>query len=498
MARQLTTKAQVNGYRFLLSRLEHALVRRDARMLHDPMRSQLRALALGTVMAVLLLAGFGVWGLIRPQGSVGDASILLSKNSGGLYVLVDGTLHPALNLASARLISGSDRSPKSVADSKLAGYPRGPLLGIPGAPAALPGSAHPGLSTWSVCDEHGGASGAAGRLSVLADPPVTGDRIARATGTDAVLVSAGDATFLVYQVRRGEQVTPVRAEVDTGDIAVMRAFGLEGAVPRPVNVGLLNTLPEVDPLRMPRIDGGGNSAAVSVPGVRVGSVVKTFGVTGRLTYYAVLADAVQPIGEATAEMLRLADPTSSAEVMVLTPASISSVARTAVLPVTEFPQRPPHLVSGSVAPVLCTVWSRTSGDPHARTELLLGRVLPLPDGARTVALAGGDGPGPRVDAVYVRPGSGEYVRVTGDEPDSARAESRFYLSDSGIRFGVPDPATGQILGLGESPAPVPWSAATLLAAGPTLSRHAALVAHDTIAANAAGVSIPDPGAAQPR
>ncbi|MBF6247361.1 type VII secretion protein EccB, partial [Nocardia elegans] len=40
MPAQLTTKAQVNGYRFLLRRLDHALVRRDVRMLHDPMRSQ--------------------------------------------------------------------------------------------------------------------------------------------------------------------------------------------------------------------------------------------------------------------------------------------------------------------------------------------------------------------------------------------------------------------------------------------------------------------------
>ena len=102
MARQLTTKAQVNGYRFLLSRLEHALVRRDARMLHDPMRSQMRALVLGTVLALLALAGFGIWGLVKPQGSVGKSAILVSKNSGGLFVVIDETLHPVLNLASAR------------------------------------------------------------------------------------------------------------------------------------------------------------------------------------------------------------------------------------------------------------------------------------------------------------------------------------------------------------------------------------------------------------
>lgn len=101
MARQLTTKAQVNGYRFLLKRLEHALVRRDVRMLHDPMRSQLQALIVGTVLGLLVLGGCGIWGLIRPQGSVGDAKIVISKSTGSMYVIVEDTLHPVLNLASA-------------------------------------------------------------------------------------------------------------------------------------------------------------------------------------------------------------------------------------------------------------------------------------------------------------------------------------------------------------------------------------------------------------
>ena len=42
-----TTRWQVSGYRFLVRRMEHALVRRDVRMLHDPMRSQSRAYAAG-------------------------------------------------------------------------------------------------------------------------------------------------------------------------------------------------------------------------------------------------------------------------------------------------------------------------------------------------------------------------------------------------------------------------------------------------------------------
>jgi hypothetical protein len=40
MAGQPTTRLHVSGYRFLVRRMEHALLRGDIRMLHDPMRAQ--------------------------------------------------------------------------------------------------------------------------------------------------------------------------------------------------------------------------------------------------------------------------------------------------------------------------------------------------------------------------------------------------------------------------------------------------------------------------
>ncbi|QTI67838.1 type VII secretion protein EccB [Gordonia polyisoprenivorans] len=499
MARQLTTKAQVNGYRFLLSRLEHALVRRDARMLHDPMRSQMRALVLGTVLALLALAGFGIWGLVKPQGSVGKSAILVSKNSGGLFVVIDETLHPVLNLASARLIVGDDAAPTSVSDRKLSGYPRGALLGIPGAPAGLPGSAHPGTSTWSVCDRIADRQPAGRtdgphsvRLAVIGERPVLGDRFRTGAPDDAVLASDGRSTFLLYTLRRGDRSMPVRAEVDTADPAVMRAFGLEGATVRSVSTGLLNSVPEVAPLRVPDLATTG-VPVISAPGVRTGSVVRTVGIDGAAHYYAVLSGAVQPVGAATAEMLRLAEDGGAAEVMTVAPAVVNAVPHTATtLPVGEFPSRPPHLVDVSAAPTLCTTWDRGADDPHAATSMLFGRGLPIVSSQRPVALASADGSGPGIDEVFLRPGSGEYLRVTGNEPDSTRSESLFYLNDSGIRFGVADVATGRILGLGDAPALAPWSVVSLLTPGPTLSRHDALVAHDAIAADPAGAPVAVP------
>ncbi|MFT4124922.1 MAG: type VII secretion protein EccB [Gordonia sp. (in: high G+C Gram-positive bacteria)] len=491
MVRQLTTRAQVNGYRFLLRRLEHALVRRDVRLLHDPMRAQMRALAIGTVLTMVALAGFGIWGLIRPQGSVGDAHILVSKDSGGLYVLVDDVVHPVLNLASARLITGTDERPRSVADSRLAGYPRGPLLGIPGAPVGIAPSAHPGTSTWTVCDRVTGRQSV--ESVVIADHAHPGASIRGAGRDEALFVTDGAEDFLIYLIERGDGLVPVRAEVDTDSVAVLRAFGLEDHTPRPVTAGLLNTFPEVDELTPPDIPGAGRTVDLVPGGARVGSVVKTSGIDGAASYHVLLADGVQQVGEPTAELLRLADPASTPEVISVPPALVAAIPRTNTLPVDDFPAHLPRPLAVSSTPVVCSIWARADGDTRARPGLLVGQRLPLPEGARPVALTSADGAGPGLDGVYVRPGSGEYVQTTGAEPDSSRAESLFYVSDSGVRFGIPDTATGRMLGRGDRPRPAPWPVLALLPAGPTLSRGSALVAHDGIGPDGDGAAIAVPG-----
>lgn len=489
MARQLTTKAQVNGYRFLLKRLEHALVRRDVRMLHDPMRSQLQALIVGTVLGLLVLGGCGIWGLIRPQGSVGDAKIVISKSTGSMYVIVEDTLHPVLNLASARLITGSDASPVSVGDNKLTDYPRGPLLGIPGAPGALPGPADRHRSVWTVCDRSTPSKSAVGEsvdLTVIGAQPELGDPIAAAATDDAALVISGGTTYLVYQVERNGRWMPVRAEVDTDSVPVMRALGLEGALPRRMSAGLLNTFPLVEPLAVPQIPGAGRPGMAPVSGVPVGSVIKSVGLDDQATYHVLLSDGIQEITEATAEILRLADRSGSGTVVTMSPGQLTNLPPSQALAVTSFPHRTPTLLGVDADPTLCRSWSRDLDDPQATTALLTGRALPLPDGARPVRLTTADGAGPGVDNVYLRPGTGELLQVTGNETASVRAESLFYISDSGVRFGVPDAATAAVLGLGDTPHPAPWSVVSLLTPGPTLSRPAALVSHDGIA--------PDPAA----
>ncbi|MDA2992243.1 MAG: type VII secretion protein EccB, partial [Actinomycetota bacterium] len=148
---RLTAKYQVSGWRFLYRRLQHALVRRDTRMIDDPQRAQSGPLMLGLVLAVVIGVGAVVFGLFSPGGLVKDAKIVVDKESGALWVRIGDHLDPVTNLTSARLIVGRPENPVKASSSEINKYPHGSLVGIIGAPVDIRDSANPD-SVWTVCD----------------------------------------------------------------------------------------------------------------------------------------------------------------------------------------------------------------------------------------------------------------------------------------------------------------------------------------------------------
>ncbi|GAC56205.1 hypothetical protein GOHSU_04_00740 [Gordonia hirsuta DSM 44140 = NBRC 16056] len=454
MSRQLTTRAQVSGYRFGVARAEHALIRRDTRMLHDPMRAQLRALLAGAVVAVLLVAGAGIYGLIRPAPSVADARIVVS-DAGGLFVLVDEVMHPVPNLASARLVVGEPLPAKTVAQRSVSAYPRGPALGIPGAPAALPGPADEQLAAWSVCDDPAaGTAVLAGLPAVDPAPLPVGALVRTATGQ-----------WLVYQHVRDGRPRPVRAALDPDAVAVRRALGLEGAAVRPISQGLLNAFPAEPQLAVPPVPEAGTPGPGPLAGFGAGAVIRSLGVDGQASYFVVLRDGVQPVSATAAEALRGADPSAPAVVRDVAPGLLSTVPVVHRLPLGHFPQRRPALVAAES--VLCRSWVQT-GTGAVREGLIVSAQLPLPAGARVVSLSAADGAGPGLDGVYLRPGTGERVSAGGGD---------YYVTDAGVRYRLADAQIASVLGLGAARS-APWPVFALLPAGPQLSREAALVARD--------------------
>ena len=60
--RQPTTWLHISGYRFLLRRVECALLGRDIHTANEPLRAQTASLAVGCVLAALAVAGCGLLG----------------------------------------------------------------------------------------------------------------------------------------------------------------------------------------------------------------------------------------------------------------------------------------------------------------------------------------------------------------------------------------------------------------------------------------------------
>jgi type VII secretion protein EccB len=468
-------------------------------MIHDPMRGQMRALIVGLVIAVVITGACGVMAFFKPAPNLGDAQILLSKSSGAAYVRIGDRVHPVLNLASARLIVGKNDSPKDVDDKFLNTVPRGPMVGIVGAPAAIRGADNLAMSSWTVCDtlQTPGATETTGsatlQTTVLANDPVPDGDVRAANPAEAILTALGGRTYLVYD--------GVRAPIDLSDVVVVNGLHLQGAQLRPMSLGLLNAFPLVDPITPVAIDGAGEPSAVVGADYPTGSIVKTVDSQGE-QLYVVLRDGLQPISPATADIIRYgrADATSTSA-REIAPAVVASAPIIHRLPVDHYPTVSPRLVTSTPDPVLCMGWQRTNAAEQATVRLIIGSTLPIPAGAQTVRLATADGNGPGLDSVYLTPGDGEYVQATGVERDSQSTGPLFYVSDTGLRYHIKDLPTADALGVVGAKVPgqqstaaqlAPWPVLSLLPSGPELSQEAALVAHDGVAPDPNSVAVPKP------
>ena len=139
-----TTRAQVDGHRFLTRRARHAVVARDVRMLHDPLKRQATALTVGVVGASLVVAGAVVLSLLDPAPDVDRTTIMVGRDSGQMYVRGDEAVHPVYNLASARLILGEPAEPATVRPdpSRRPGGDSGRSVHHPGSPGRGIGRPH--------------------------------------------------------------------------------------------------------------------------------------------------------------------------------------------------------------------------------------------------------------------------------------------------------------------------------------------------------------------
>src|SRR5579884_855173 len=462
MAWQPTTRLHVSGYRFLLRRLECALLRRNIDTVDEPMRAHTASFALGCVLAAVVIVGCAVLALMRPQPALDGAAIVMGQRSGALYVRMGDTWHPVLNLVSAQLIAASNTNPRPVREADLSRTKRGPLLGIPGAPQLLGEPLGVGESGWAICDTGGQTPSTTVVVGSTTGP------ISRRLAPEQTILATPESRTPTYLLYNGH-----RAVVDMADRAIVRALQLEGIVPQIVSRTLLNTIPEVPPITAPRIPGAGGPGPATLRGFAVGSVLSITRADGD-EYYVVLRDGVQRIGPLAAELVRLHDSYGARTIVSVAPDVIGDNPTVDALPVATFPERTP-IPLGAQETTLCVAWG--PADPgHA--DFLTGG-LPVPTGRAPVALSQADGEGPAVDAVYLPPGRSAYVRSTGLAGDMTPAGTSYLVADTGVRFAVHDDEAAHALGLAAAVA-APWPMLAALPEGLELSRENASVARDVV------------------
>jgi type VII secretion protein EccB len=487
MPLNLASKTQVSGHYFVRRRLSFALLRRSVRMQVDTVRLQRTMLMLSAVVGAVMVAGAFLIGWFRPAGLVGTSKIVADRKLGALYVSVDGRLHPVLNLVSAQLIAGSPDPPTFVSAEDLAKWPKGPTVGIIGAPVDFPRVLSPDVSRWAVCDT--------APTTLGGSPVVTGIDGELTPAQDSHELAGGTAALLSYHGQRYVVTDGVRMPVDLGDRAVTSALGVDPSTPAArMSRALFDALPAGGPLVVSQVPDAGSPARFDWgPGVVVGAVVASQDVaTGGDRFYVVLADGVQPVSAVVAAMLRQQNSYGAATPPRVSPDQLARVPVRHVLDVDYYPKTPLKVVDGHAEPVTCVAWQWTQGERQAVLKVISGRGLPIRSDqqARLVSLVGGGPNGVQATRVLSSGQPATFVTTTGAALDSPRRQTMWSISESGSRYGVPfDENTLRALGLAISQVrPAPWSMLQVWPAGPELSRGAALTVHDSL--NGAAAPVP--------
>ncbi|MFL6121129.1 type VII secretion protein EccB [Actinophytocola sp.] len=509
-----TTKSQVQAYRFVLRRMQSALVRKDAVMLHDPMRTHTRATVVGICIASIGLIGFLIWGILSPQPAAPTSDgIVIGKPSGQVYVLIakpDRKLIPVFNLASARLLlmaQSQDQSqnqangaaaapaasagavkvvaPSVVDDNQLRDIPKGRKVGIADGPDLLPSPDQRIDSVWTVCDQYilnkdlnEPASENKVETTVMAGVKDLGKTLPQ---DQSLLVKAPDgATYLVYRTPGTANLpntSAVRAKVDLGRPEVRSALDLTGKTPRVITTGMLNAIPEKAELKSPDIPGRGTDSNIDLGDqdlTKVGSVFKVERAGEETKYYVLLKDGIQPVKQSTADLIRYYDNPGAPEIRAVNPDKVSGLDDPKVIDDSTYPAEATDVLDPDAFPVACLGWSYTGSgeDADERTAVYIGKALPgiqldskgTPD---YVDISTPSADGIRVDHFYMPPGRGAVVRQATSKEDFTSGRITL-ISDRGVKYGIPDDATAKGLGL-DNQVPAPENIIRLLPDGASLS-----------------------------
>ncbi|MFB7905933.1 type VII secretion protein EccB [Kitasatospora sp. NPDC056076] len=475
---------QVQAHLFVMSRVSSGMLRGEPDAPDTPVARTTRGATVGLAVGLLIGVGVGVYGLVRPGGATAwqkPGTLVVVKESGARYLYADGLLRPVLNQSSARLLAGDQFRLAEVSAASLAGTPRGPAVGILGAPDAVPAVRDLGPADWSAC-----ATTATQGTRML--PQLTLSvglrRSGRPLADDQSVLAAGpDGTpQLLWHGHR--------LRIDTAN-GGLRALGRAAATPYPVTAGFLDALPVGPDLKAPDLPGRGTPgpAIAGLPS-KVGQLFA--GPGGE--HYLLAGDGLVPLGETLFRLVQ-EDPRTQRDAYggaAVTPGPVGPAdlaahqppaATAAAWAGTGLPARPPQPTAVGQGQAPCAELGPTA-DPGAVTLTLADAADGRPPAAQPgVAPACGG-----ADLIAVRPGGGALVRaVTG----SGAGSTVYLVTDAGVKYPLPSAAAAKQLGYDKvAPAGVPNRLLGLLPTGPGLDP-AALAAGGVVGGGGVG------GAANP-
>ncbi|WP_261985965.1 MULTISPECIES: type VII secretion protein EccB [Microbispora] len=461
-----TRKDLYQAYRLMQQRLGQALLQGEPDVAESPMRRHNIATFCGILLSVLLLAGFGIWGVIKPGGATRltePGQLLVEQDTGATYVYSqqERVLLPTANYVSARLLlDTADVTVRDVSAASLAELPRGPLVGIPGAPDSLPPKDKLVHGPWSVCVVDGpDASGTPRPYVTLVGGMDVGGR---PLGGGAMVVDDGRQKWVVWADRR------MRASTS--------AVNALNAQPRKVPASWLNALPEGPAFSGPKVPNLGRKVRGPDGKVTaaVGQVFTVPGIGGApARWYVLLSDGLAPISLTQATLL-LSDPATKAAYgrRPLQPIPIDAATAGAALSKQPsvmgggMPETMPTVVSPASTTPLCAVFAGTAGG-STRATLTVGASITIPTPRAP-------GTQDTFDQVLLPPGSAAVAGLLPGEGQLGSITNYFLVTDQGRRFAIASPDLLPKLGYDAADTtPVPAQLLHLIPEGPALDPAAA-------------------------
>lgn len=461
-----TRKDLLQAHRLMTQRASQALMLGEPDTPELPLRRLNVASFIGFFVAILVTAGFGIVGLLKPSSANGitdPGSIIIEKETGARYIwcLQDTKkLCPVANYTSAKLLAGSGDAKQSlVSRDALSKYERGETVGIPGAPDTLPAANKLVKMPWSVCARSADVS-LAGHVSLVT--LVAGKQIGgRPLGADqAVLVRAGNQPWVVWRNKR-MQASPDEVATLTSTTSAPQ-----------VAAKWLNALTAGADFKAPAIPGIGQKVAGPQGDAMIGQIFTVTNLTrSNTTSYVLMSDGLAQISDIQARLLQEDSYAKS---------KLGGTVPTARLDSEVFRQAPKH--AGSITSPdldgampsfvqytdtspLCSTYSDQSGEAGA--QVTIGAELPPPPDN----VYGGAS---YVDQLVFPPGGAALAGVLPSQGKASQINT-VYLITEGRRFALQTKDLAQKLGydLSTDAVPVPAGVVELIPAGPVLDPNAA-------------------------